>query len=181
MKYAHKKAIEYAKNNNAIISFDPNVRLPLWESEKDCKDAILEFLPLANIIKISDEELEFITLYVYLLKAKEFLFKGDVKLVLFTKGKDGAEAITKTKTVKIDGNVVNAIDTTGAGDSFIGSFLFSLLNDNVGIDDLENLDENTLRKYLLFSNYYAGYSTTKKGAIASYATLNEINDYIKNL
>ena len=61
MKYAHKKAIEYAKNNNAIISFDPNVRLPLWESEKDCKDAILEFLPLANIIKISDEELEFIT------------------------------------------------------------------------------------------------------------------------
>ena len=43
MKYAHKKAIEYAKNNNSIISFDPNVRLPLWESEKDCKDAILEF------------------------------------------------------------------------------------------------------------------------------------------
>ena len=181
MKYAHKKAIEYAKNNNAIISFDPNVRLPLWESEKDCKDAILEFLPLANIIKISDEELEFITGETDIEKAKEFLFKGDVKLVLFTKGKDGAEAITKTKTVKIDGNVVNAIDTTGAGDSFIGSFLFSLLNDNVGIDDLENLDENTLRKYLLFSNYYAGYSTTKKGAIASYATLNEINDYIKNL
>ena len=109
------------------------------------------------------------------------MFKGDVKLVLFTKGKDGAEAITKTKTVKIDGNVVDAIDTTGAGDSFIGSFLFSLLNDNVGIDDLENLDENTLRKYLLFSNYYAGYSTTKKGAIASYATLDQINDYIKNL
>ena len=181
MKYAHKKAIEYAKNNNSIISFDPNVRLPLWESEKDCKDAILEFLPLANIIKISDEELEFITGETDIEKAKEFLFKGDVKLVLFTKGKDGAEAITKTKTVKIDGNVVNAIDTTGAGDSFIGSFLFSLLNDNVGIDDLENLDENTLRKYLLFSNYYAGYSTTKKGAIASYATLNEINDYIKNL
>ena len=55
MKYAHKKAIEYATKNNSIISFDPNVRLPLWESETDCKNAILEFLPLAHVLKISDE------------------------------------------------------------------------------------------------------------------------------
>ena len=181
MKYAHKKAIEYAKNNNSIISFDPNVRLALWENEEDCKKAILEFLPLSDIVKISDEELEFITGFNDMEKAKEVLFKGNVKLILFTKGKDGAEAITKEKIVKIDGNIVDVVDTTGAGDSFIGSFLFSLLNDDIKVDDLEKLDEETLKNYLLFSNYYAGYSTTKKGAIASYANLEEINDYINNI
>ena len=161
MKYAHKKAIEFALENKSIISFDPNVRLPLWDSEESCREAILEFLPLANIVKISDEELEFITGYNTMDKAKEVLFKGNVKLVLFTKGKDGAEAHTKDRIVKIPGNVVDVVDTTGAGDSFIGSFLFKLL-----------------QEYLAFSNCYAAYSTTKKGAIGSYATLDEIKKYI---
>ena len=60
MKDAHKKAIEFALENKSIISFDPNVKLPLWDSEESCRDAILEFLHLAHIVKISDEELEFI-------------------------------------------------------------------------------------------------------------------------
>ena len=180
MKYAHKKAIEYAMENNSIISFDPNVRLPLWNKEEDCRNAILEFLPLANILKISDEELEFITGFDNIEKAKEVLFKGNVKLIIFTKGKDGSEAHTPNKTIKVAGNVVNAIDTTGAGDSFIGSFLFNLLKDNINIEKLDKISDATLEKYLLFSNYYAAYSTTKKGAISSYATLDEINNYIKS-
>ena len=180
MKYAHKKAIEYAMENNSIISFDPNVRLPLWNKEEDCRNAILEFLPLANILKISDEELEFITGFDNIEKAKEVLFKGNVKLIIFTKGKDGSEAHTPNKTIKVAGNVVNAIDTTGAGDSFIGSFLFNLLKDNINIEELDKISDATLEKYLLFSNYYAAYSTTKKGAISSYATLDEINKNIKS-
>ena len=70
--------------NKSIISFDPNVKLPLWDSEESCRDAILEFLYLAHIVKISDEELEFITGYDTVDKAKEVLFNGNVKLVLFT-------------------------------------------------------------------------------------------------
>ena len=123
MKYAHKKAIEFALENKSIISFDPNVRLPLWDSEESCRDAILEFLHLAHIVKISDEELEFITGYDTMDKAKEVLFKGNVKLVLFTKGKDGAEAHTKDKTVKIHGSVVDVVDTTGVV-VFIYWFIF---------------------------------------------------------
>lgn len=61
MKDAHKKAIEYAKEAGAIISFDPNIRLALWENASDLKAAILEFMPKANILKVSDEEIEFIT------------------------------------------------------------------------------------------------------------------------
>lgn len=180
MKYAHKKAIEYAIENNSIISFDPNVRLPLWYREEDCKDAILEFLPLAHIIKISDEELKFITGYNDIEKSKEILFKGNIKLIIFTKGKYGCEVHTKNGVIKVKGNVVNAIDTTGAGDSFIGSFLFNLLEDDINVNDLENLNPKTLEEYLIFSNHYAAYSTTKKGAISSYATLDEINNYIKS-
>ena len=178
MKNTHKKAIEYALQNKSIISFDPNVRLPLWDSEESCREAILEFLPLAHIVKISDEELEFITGYNNIDEAKTVLFNGNVKLVLFTKGKDGAEAHTKDKIVKIPGNSVDVVDTTGAGDSFIGSFLFKLLQDNINIKNLDSISDEMLKEYLVFSNYYATYSTTKKGAIGSYATLDEITKYM---
>lgn len=180
MKKAHKKAIEYALESNSIISFDPNVRLPLWDREDACREAILEFLPYSHIVKISDEELEFITGFDNIEDAKDVLFKGNVKLLLFTKGKDGAEAYTKDSFVKIPGNVVEVVDTTGAGDSFIGAFLYSLLSNDIGIEDLDKIDNEIMEKYLLFSNNYAAYSTTKKGAIGSYATLDEINKYIKN-
>ena len=135
IKEAHRRAIEIAKEKGCLRSFDPNVRLPLWKNPEDCRKAILEFLPLSNIVKISDEELEFITGYDTVDKAKEVLFNGNVKLVLFTKGKDGAEAHTKDKIVKIPGNSVDVVDTTGAGDSFIGSFLFKLLQDNINIKE----------------------------------------------
>ena len=178
MKYAHKKAIEFALENKSIISFDPNVRLPLWDSEDACRDAIMEFLPLAHVVKISDEELEFVTGYDNMDEAKEVLFKGNVNLVLFTKGKDGAEAYTKDRVVKIPGNIVDVVDTTGAGDSFIGSFLFKLLEDDVNMEQLNSISDEKLREYLTFANAYAAYSTTKKGAIGSYATLDEIIKYM---
>lgn len=175
MKYAHKRAIEYALENNSIISFDPNIRLPLWNSEEELKNTILEFLPLAHVVKISDEELEFITGFSDIEKAITTLFKGNVELVLFTKGGDGAVIYTKNNVVQVKGNKVEAVDTTGAGDSFIGSFLFVLAKDNVKIKDLSKLSKDTLTRYLDFSNRYAADSTTKKGAIGSYATLEEIN------
>ena len=178
MKYAHKKAIEFALENKSIISFDPNVRLPLWDSEDACRDAIMEFLPLAHVVKISDEELEFVRGYDNMDEAKEVLFKGNVNMVLFTKGKDGAEAYTKDRVVKIPGNIVDVVDTTGAGDSFIGSFLFKLLEDDVNMEQLNSISDEKLREYLTFANAYAAYSTTKKGAIGSYATLDEIIKYM---
>lgn len=180
IKEAHRRAIEIAKEKGCLISFDPNVRLPLWNSEDECRKAILEFLPFAHIVKISDEELEFITGFNNIEDAKEVLFNGSVKMVIFTKGKDGAEIYTKDKVVSIEGNVVEVVDTTGAGDSFIGAFLFKLLENEVNLDGIDKLSCDTIRDYLLFANHYAAYSTTKKGAIASYANLEEIQEYIKN-
>lgn len=180
MKEAHRKAIDYTIANGGIISFDPNVRLPLWDSENDCKKTILEFLPYAHILKISDEELEFITGENTIEDAKEFLFKGNVKLVLFTKGKDGAEIHTQDNSVKVEGNKLEVVDTTGAGDSFIGSFLYLLAKEGIEREELNQLLKSELEKYLSFANDYAGYSTLGKGAIGSYATLEQINAFIKS-
>ena len=180
MKYAHKKAIEYAIKNGAIISFDPNVRLPLWENEKDCRNVILEFLPLSNIVKISDEELEFITGICEEEKALKSLFVGNVRAIIYTKGADGACFISKEsdklKIIESSGNKVNAIDTTGAGDSFIGSFLYQLGKENIKLDEIKNIKEETIRDMLSFSNKYAADTTTKKGAIAAMCTLEEFEN-----
>lgn len=176
---AHEVAIKYAKEANAIISFDPNVRLPLWESESECRRIILEFIPYANILKISDEELEFITGYSDIEQAREILFQGDVELVLFTKGAEGAEVLTKTQSVSVPCLNIKALDTTGAGDACIGAFLYKLLEDDVKHHELSELSVAKLQEYVKFANAYSGYSTLKPGAIESYPTLEEMKKYLQ--
>ena len=111
---------------------------------------------MANILKISDEELEFITGIKDENDALKSLFKGNVKVVIYTKGEDGAIFITKNKEfIESKGLRVNAVDTTGAGDSFIGSFLYQLSQKNITIEDLDNLDYNLVKEMLDFSNRYA--------------------------
>ncbi len=174
MKYAHKTAIEYAKKAGAIISFDPNIRLPLWNDHKALKNAVLEFLPYADILKISDEELEFITGYQTIEQAKEILFQGNVKVVIFTKGAEGAEVYTNHMKATSEGKKVKALDTTGAGDAFIGSFLYQLSADGMTAETLSDLSEQKAVEYMNFSNTYCAYSVQGKGAIASYATMEDM-------
>ncbi len=174
MKQAHKRAIEYALEAGNIISFDPNLRFNLWESEEKLKQAVLEFLPYAHVLKVSDEELEFITGITDESEAVKSLFVGNVSLVLYTKGADGAEAYTKSQTAHADGVKVKAFDTTGAGDAFIGSFLFNLERALAGNKRIDDLSKETLEKMLQFSNRYCAKSVMKPGAIASYPSLSEM-------
>lgn len=178
MKYAHKTAIEYAKKAGAIISFDPNIRLPLWNDHEALKNTVLEFLPYADILKISDEELEFITGYQTIEQAKDILFKGNVKIVIFTKGAEGAEVYTNHMKATSEGKKVKALDTTGAGDAFIGSFLYQLSADGMTSETLSNLSQQKAVEYMDFSNAYCAYSVQGKGAIASYATMEDMKKMI---
>lgn len=168
MKEAHKRAIEYARKEGSIISFDPNLRQALWQDEKELKKAVLEFLPQADILKISDEELEFITGTTDLQEALEVCFQGNVELVIYTKGKDGAECFTKKAKAAAKGKTVKAVDTTGAGDAFIGSFLYQLFEDSVAREELSELTTEQMERYLIRSNTYCGESVLHKGAIISY-------------
>ncbi len=175
MKQAHEKAITYAKEAGAMISFDINLRPALWENTDALKQAVWEFLPKAHVLKISDEELEFVTGKTNIEEAKQALFVGNVELIVYTKGAEGAECFTKKAQAESVGNKVKAIDTTGAGDGFIGSFLYQLYADGIECyKELQNLSSAQLQKYLDFSNTYCSKSVQKAGAVASYPTMKEM-------
>lgn len=173
VKYAHKKAIKLMKEKEGLISFDPNVRLPLWSDKEKCRNTIREFIPLANILKISDEEIEFISGINDENEAISSLFIGDVKLIIYTKGAKGAALYTKDFEIMIPGEQVEVVDTTGAGDAFIGAFLYKMLYEGI---ELEKLNKYQAYDMLKFANKAASISVTRPGAISSLPKKNEIED-----
>ncbi len=173
VRAAHRKAIALAKQAGALISFDPNVRLPLWNSPAECQAAIREFLPYADVVKLSDDEVEFVIGCRDEREAAEKLFGMGCRLLLVTRGTDGSAAYTPHAHAFAETLRVPVTDTTGAGDSFIGSFLYQLTRDAVTRDDLAGLTEKQLADYLAFSARYASLTVQCKGAVM--ATLAELN------
>lgn len=172
MKEAHRVAIEVAKMSGAIISFDPNVRFPLWSDIKKLKEVINEFVPLADIIKVSDEEIEFITGVSDIdVGCKKLLEKA--KIVICTCGGNGAYAYTKDYSVYVSSHKVKAIDTTGAGDAFIGSFLYSLYQNKYDINNIDKISKEEMEKFIKMSCRYCEKSVQEKGAIESYPSILE--------
>ena len=168
MKEAHRAAIEAARKKKALISFDPNLRFMLWDSKEALRKTVKEFIPLADIIKISDEELEFITGRKEISDALPGLFEGNVRMIVYTCGKNGAYAFTKNTSAFSEGKKVEAVDTTGAGDGFIGSFLWKMNSLGVDAENISSTEKDTLEKCLGFSNEFCAESVCRKGAIASY-------------
>lgn len=173
MKHAHMALIEQAHQAGCLVSFDPNVRLPLWNDEKACHQTILEFLPKAHIVKLSEEELFFLTAIEDEEKAVHSLFQGKVQVIIITRGAEGASLYTQKLHVKVPADKVHAIDTTGAGDAFIGALLATLLRKQITATNLIEFCKQHAVPLLTFANGYAGASTTKHGAIASYLTKDE--------
>ena len=166
-------------NMKEKVSIDPNLRFSLWDDLDQLKETVNDFLKYADIIKISDEELEFITGHTDIKDALDGLYANRAKYVIYTKGADGAEVYTRNGMVEASGYKIDVRDTTGAGDSFIGAFLYCLLNDEV--EDLESVSDDTLRNYLDFANAYAANTTTKEGALAAMADRAEMDEWMKTL
>ncbi len=179
MKQAHIKAIQSAKESGALISFDPNVRLPLWDSPDACRETILEFIPKAHIVKISDEELAFIAGIEDEDKAIASLFVGDVQTVIYTKGAAGATLYVQDITIDSSGYSVDVQDTTGAGDAFIGALLYLLLEAGADQKGLSAVLAHHGHSILAFANAAGAISTTGKGAISSLPSKNQIEDMLK--
>ena len=179
MKRAHVKAIQAAKAHGGIISFDPNVRLPLWDDPQECRKTILEFIPMAHIVKVSDEELEFITGITDEQKAIASLFTGGVKVVVLTKGAKGADLYVQNKKYSSAGYSVEVEDTTGAGDAFVGGFLYQLLNMDVDQDSLVTVVSEHQKEILAFANASGALTTTGKGAISSLPTKKQVLQLMK--
>lgn len=178
MKEAHKKAISYAKEKGMLISFDPNLRPALWTDQSAMITTVREFLTYADVVKISDEEMSQVTGKDTIEEAVAYLFQKNVKLVIYTKGEKGAEAYTREASAGVSGITVECVDTTGAGDGFIGSFLYCLCKDGIGAEELSKVSAEKLREYLTFANWFASRSVMKKGAIISYPSGGEYTEEI---
>ena len=126
VRNAHDEAIRIAKEKDMIISFDVNVRLSLWDDHEEYRKIINKYIDKANILKVSDEELEFVTKISDEEKAIESLRKR-VDILVYTKGAEGAYIYTKNSVAHHNGFKIKAVDATGAGDSFIGAVLYQLL------------------------------------------------------
>ena len=170
MRGAHSAAIRAVQDAGALVSFDPNLRFPLWPDREALRRTVWEFLPQADILKISDEELEFLTGTADIRAALPALFTGRVQLILYTCGSAGAYAFTRAAEGFAPCTPVRAVDTTGAGDGFIGSFLWQLHCAGVTAASLPGLSAETLTEVLRLSNAFCGVSVQAHGAIDSYPT-----------
>ena len=177
MRDAHRRAISLAREAGAIISFDPNLRFPLWKDHDALRATVKEFVCDADVLKISDEELAFITGFTDIHAALPSLFESGAKIVLYSCGADGAYAFAANGVSAYSvAEKVKAIDTTGAGDAFLGAFLFALCKLGISIKNLSQVSEKTLSKALSIATVYSGASVTAHGAIPSYPTIKEIGD-----
>lgn len=167
-KSAHLAAMKVAKNAGCILSYDPNLRLALWPSAEAARKGIMSIWDQADIIKISEDEIEFLTRgddpyddKVVLNK----LFHPNLKLLIVTEGSNGCRYYTKDFHGKVGGVEVKCVDTTGAGDAFVGGLLSSLAS-NLQLFK----DEKKLRDALKFANVCGAITVTERGAIPSLPT-----------
>eukprot|EP00850_Spirogloea_muscicola_P007172 SM000035S13152 [mRNA] locus=s35:892852:894135:- [translate_table: standard] len=128
---AHIAAMETAKGAGALLSYDPNLRLPLWESADAARSGIRSIWEEADVIKISEEEITFLTEGgdPSSDEAALALFHDKLRLLIVTEGKDGCRYYTKEFRGRVGGLRVKAVDATGAGDAFVAGFLSQLARD----------------------------------------------------
>lgn len=172
---AHIEAMKTAKEGGIILSYDPNLRIPLWPSPQAAREGIMSIWKEADIIKVSDEEVEFLTQGDATKEevVKTLWFDG-LKLLLVTDGEKGCRYFTKDFKGSVKGYAVKTIDTTGAGDAFVGSFLYSLAKDPSILQD-----ENKLKEVLELSNACGAICTTEKGAIPALPSLPQALELVK--
>lgn len=178
MKRAHVKAIDAVKNRGGLVSFDPNVRLPLWNDHDEYRRTIRSFIPRAHLLKISEDELSFITGIQDEDQALASLFTGDVQAVVYTKGSRGADLILPQERYGSAGFKVKAQDTTGAGDAFIGGFLHQLLERQATPHNLSSILTEEHAALLRFANACGAITATGKGAIPALPSLEQVDELI---
>ena len=177
VREATKKAIDIAKESGAILSFDPNLRPPLWKTLDDAKEQVAYGLSKCDVLKISDNEIQWFTgeedFDAGIAKLRE---QYNIPLIMLSLGRDGSRAYYKDLRVEVKPFLQDStIETTGAGDTFGGCCLHYVLK--YGLD---NLDEEKLTEMLTFANAAASIVTTRKGALRVMPEVEEVEAFIKS-
>lgn len=176
VRAATKKAVEKAEKNNVLISFDPNLRPPLWKDLEDARKAVIYGLEHTQILKISDNEIQFLTGESDYTKGVAWITERyDIPLILVSMGKEGSRAYYKGKMVEEPTfSQDKTIETTGAGDTFCACALHYVLEKG-----LESFDEDSLREMLTFANAAACIVTTRRGALRVMPEVSEIKELVE--
>ena len=169
---ATQKAVAYAKGKGKLITYDPNLRKPLWKDMEVCKEQLLWGLKQADVVKISDEEVEFLFGCTPEEGADKLLNEFGVSLAMVTLGPDGAYLKNKNGSTYVKCPKVSPIDTTGAGDIFGGSAVSRLLK--LGVKP-EALTVEQMAGIGSFASAAASLSTEKSGGIPSIAEEASVN------
>ena len=178
VKKATQKAVKAAKENGLTITFDPNLREPLWRSLEEAHEQVAWGLQQADVVKISDNEITWFTGMDNYDEGIAFLQKEypNLKLICLSMGGDGSKAVYRDIHVAYPAFLQEAtIETTGAGDTFCACMIHTVLEN--GID---HLDEEKLKAMLKFANAAASLVTTKKGALRVMPTKEEVETFIEN-
>ena len=173
VRNATKKALRAAKEAGAVISFDPNLRPPLWKKLGDAADKMWYGISQCDILKISDDEISFLTGTADIDQGiGKIMEQYCPALICATMGKDGSKAYYKGKSVYAEPFLQkNTIETTGAGDTFMACILNTVLDKGIN-----GLSENDMYEMLRFANAAASIITTRKGALKVMPTKDEIMD-----
>ncbi len=165
------KALDIAKESGCIVSYDPNYRAPLWDSREAAIEGMRSVISYVDVMKISDEETDLLTDNKEPLEAAKALIAQGVSVVAVTLGADGALVCTKEGHTVVPGYKANMVDTTGAGDSFWGGFLYKL------VESGKRPEEVTLEEaasFAKFGNAVASLCVEKRGAIPAMPTLEDV-------
>ena len=178
VRAATKKAIHAAEESGAILSFDPNLRPPLWEYMDEARRQVLYGMEHCHILKISDNEIQWLTGESdYSDGVKWIHERYQIPLILVSMGKNGSRAYYNGKMIEVKPFLQkNTIETTGAGDTFCGCVLHYICEHG-----LEELTEENLREMLIFANAAASIITTRKGALRVMPEGSEINRLIAEM
>ena len=175
VRRATKKAVAIAKQAGAIISFDPNIREPLWNSMDEAREQVLYGLGQCHILKISDNEIQWLTGEEdYTAGVNWIRERYQIPLILVSMGKEGSRAYYNGSIVEVKPFLQkNTIETTGAGDTFCGCVLHYICEHG-----MEGLEEENLKEMLTFANAAASVITTRKGALRVMPTRDEIQNLL---
>lgn len=168
--------LEYAKSKGKIISYDPNWRPPLWRSREDGVEGMRLGLKYCDIIKVSDNELTMITDCDDYKEGIYRLLDMGIQIVLVTLGPNGCFVGNKDRIEHLNTYDVNIVDTTGSGDSFLGSFLYNIISYYKPLDEI---GYDKLIEFADFSNAAGALCASKTGSIPSLPNIDEIQNCIR--
>ncbi|MDN4494690.1 carbohydrate kinase family protein [Ureibacillus aquaedulcis] len=167
-----RKGVEMAKDKGVIIAIDANIRPLRWSSEDICRDTITSFFEDAHILKLTDEELFFLTQTNSIQEGIEKLNEFMVPIILITVGADGAYAVLNGETIHVPTQRVEAVDTTGAGDAFMAGVLRF-----VHFNGLPTTPDDLVR-CVSFGNRLGAFAATKPGALTALPHYDEIKEWV---